>query len=159
MSRRKSRILAFQALYSWDVSKSSLEDILTFSWLQNDSEIKEGIEQSEPTDSLKEDETFATLIIQGTIDHVDEIDNTIKQYLSSNWSMDRINKVALAILRTATYEIMFQKDIDPKISIDEAVHIAQDYGTDDSFKFINAVLDKIGKNEIFIKRTLPKRNR
>ena len=61
--------------------------------------------------------------------------------------MDRINKVALAILRTATYEIMFQKDIDPKISIDEAVHIAQDYGTDDSFKFINAVLDKIGKNE------------
>ena len=147
MSRRKSRILAFQALYSWDVSKSSLEDILTFSWLQNDSEIKEGIEQSEPTDSLKEDETFATLIIQGTIDHVDEIDNTIKQYLSSNWSMDRINKVALAILRTATYEIMFQKDIDPKISIDEAVHIAQDYGTDDSFKFINAVLDKIGKNE------------
>ena len=147
MSRRKSRILAFQALYSWDVSKSSLEDILTFSWLQNDSEIKEGIEQSEPTDSLKEDETFATLIIQGTIDHVDEIDNTIKQYLSSNWSMDRITKVALAILRTATYEIMFQKDIDPKISIDEAVHIAQDYGTDDSFKFINAVLDKIGKNE------------
>ena len=147
MTRKKSRILAFQALYSWDVSKSSLEDILTFSWLQNDSEIKEGIEQSEPTDSLKEDETFATLIIQGTIDHVDEIDNTIKQYLSSNWSMDRINKVALAILRTATYEIMFQKDIDPKISIDEAVHIAQDYGTDDSFKFINAVLDKIGKNE------------
>lgn len=146
MSRRKSRILAFQALYSWDVSKAPIEDILNFSWLQKDSEIKEGIE-SEPSESLKDEETFASLIIAGTIDHVDEIDKVIETYLSDDWSMERINKVALAILRTSTYEILFQKDIDPKISIDEAVHIAREYGTDDSYKFINAVLDKIGKNE------------
>ena len=146
MSRRKSRILAFQALYSWDVSKAPIEDILNFSWLQKDSEIKEGIE-SEPNEVLKDEETFASLIIAGTIDHVSEIDKVIESYLSDNWSLDRINKVALAILRTAAYEILFQKDIDPKISIDEAVHIAREYGTDDSYKFINAVLDKIGKNE------------
>ncbi len=147
MSRRRSRILAFQALYSWDVSKAPLEDILNFSWLQKDSEIKEGQEQAQPDEGLKEDETFASLIISGTIDHVDEIDKVIESYLSSSWSLERLNKVALAILRTSAYEIMFQKDIDPKISIDEAVHIAKDYGTDDSYKFINAVLDKIGKNE------------
>ncbi len=147
MSRRKSRILAFQALYSWDVSKAPVEDILNFSWLQKDSEIKEGLEQSEPNEVLKDEETFASLIIAGTIDHVSEIDKVIETYLSDNWSLDRINKVALAILRTASYEILFQKDIDPKISIDEAVHIAREYGTDDSYKFINAVLDKIGKNE------------
>ncbi len=147
MSRRRSRILAFQALYSWDVSKAPIEDILNFSWLQKDSEIKEGQEQAQPDDGLKEDETFASLIISGTIDHVDEIDKIIESYLSSSWSLERLNKVALAILRTSAYEIMFQKDIDPKISIDEAVHIAKDYGTDDSYKFINAVLDKIGKNE------------
>ncbi len=146
MSRRKSRILAFQALYSWDVSKAPIEDILNFSWLQKDSEIKEGIE-SEPSETLKDDKTFASLLIAGTIDHVDEIDKVIESYLSEDWSMERINKVALAILRTSTYEILFQKDIDPKISIDEAVHIAREYGTDDSYKFINAVLDKIGKNE------------
>ncbi len=147
MSRRKSRILAFQALYSWDVSKAPVEDILNFSWLQKDSEIKAGLEQSEPNEVLKDEETFASLIIAGTIDHVSEIDKVIESYLSDNWSLDRINKVALAILRTAAYEILFQKDIDPKISIDEAVHIAREYGTDDSYKFINAVLDKIGKNE------------
>jgi len=146
MSRRKSRILAFQALYSWDVSKAPIEDILNFSWLQKDSEIKEGIE-SEPSETLKDDKTFASLLIAGTIDHVDEIDKVIESYLSEDWSLERINKVALAILRTSTYEILFQKDIDPKISIDEAVHIAREYGTDDSYKFINAVLDKIGKNE------------
>ncbi|MCR5188758.1 MAG: transcription antitermination factor NusB [Treponema sp.] len=147
MSRRKSRILAFQALYSWDVSKAPIEDILNFSWLQKDSEIKAGLEQAEPSENLKDEETFASLIIAGTIDHVDEIDKVIESYLSDNWKLDRINKVALAILRTAAYEILFQKDIDPKISIDEAVHIAREYGTDDSYKFINAVLDKIGKNE------------
>ena len=146
MSRRKSRILAFQALYSWDVSKAPIEDILNFSWLQKDSEIKEGIE-SEPSETLKDDKTFASLLIAGTIDHVDEIDKVIEFYLSEDWSLERINKVALAILRTSAYEILFQKDIDPKISIDEAVHIAREYGTDDSYKFINAVLDKIGKNE------------
>ena len=147
MSRRKSRILAFQALYSWDVSKSSLDDILSFSWLQKDSEIEAGVEREEPSETLKEEETFASLIIKGTIDHIDEIDKLIESHLASNWSLDRINRVALAILRTSAYEILFQKNIETKIVIDEAVNIAKDYGSDDSYKFINAVLDKIGKDE------------
>ena len=61
--------------------------------------------------------------------------------------MDRINKVTLAILRTSVYEMKFQADAKPFVVIDEAVNIAKDYGTDDSFKFINAVLDKIGRDE------------
>lgn len=146
MSRRKGRILAFQALYSWDVSKESLENILTFSWLQKDSEIVEGVEPSEPSENAKEEQTFASFIISGTIDHVDEIDKEIEAHLSDNWSMDRINRVTLAILRTSVYEILFQKDIDTGIVIDQAVKISKEYGTDDSYKFINAVLDKIGKD-------------
>lgn len=142
MSRRKSRILAFQALFSWDASKSSLEDILNFSWLQKDNEVE--IEVSE---TAKEERTFASLIIAGTIDHVDEIDKIIESHLSDSWNLDRINKVTLAILRTSVYEIIYQKDIDQKIVIDEAVNIAKDYGTDDSYKFINAILDKIGKDD------------
>ena len=147
MSRRKGRILAFQALYSWDVSKSSLDDLLTFTWLQKDSEIEAGVEAAEPDENAKDERTFAGFIISGTISHIDEIDKVITEHLSANWSFDRINKVALAILRTSTYEIMYQKDISPKIVIDEAVNIAKNYGTDDSYKFINAILDKIGKNE------------
>ena len=147
MSRRKGRILAFQALYSWDVSESSLDDLLTFTWLQKDSEIEAGVEAAEPDENAKDERTFASFIISGTISHIDEIDKVITEHLSANWSFDRINKVALAILRTSTYEIMYQKDISPKIVIDEAVNIAKNYGTDDSYKFINAILDKIGKNE------------
>ena len=131
MSRRKGRILAFQGVYSWDVSQSPVEDILNFSWIQNNSE--------------DESRTFASFIISGTVEHVAEIDELIKKHLSDNWTLERINKVSLAILRTSIFEMKFQKGSQPKIVIDEAVNIAREYGLEDSYKFINAVLDKIGK--------------
>ena len=146
MSRRKGRILAFQGVYSWDINQSPVEDILKFSWLQKDSEIQTGTDL-ELSDSAKEERTFASLIISGTISHIDEIDKRIENHLSSAWSMDRISRVALAILRTSVYEIVFQNGAEPRIIIDEAVNIAKDYDSDDSYKFINAVLDKIGKDE------------
>ncbi len=144
MSRRKGRIIAFQALYSWDVSKSSLDDLLTFSWLQKDSDLQADVE---PAESAKEERTFASLIISGTISHIDEIDKRIESHLSASWSMDRLSRVALAILRTSVYEIVFQNGAEPRVVIDEAVNIAKDFDSDDSYKFINAVLDKIGKDE------------
>ena len=131
MSRRKGRILAFQALYSWDVSQSSLEDLLKFSWISENTPVEET--------------TFASIIISGTVEHVAEIDELIKTHLSANWTLERINKVSLAILRTSIYEMKFQTGSEPKIVIDEAVNIAREYGLEDSYKFINAVLDKIGK--------------
>ncbi len=147
MSRRKGRIIAFQALYSWDVSKSSLDDLLSFSWLQKDSEIESGTDSTELSENAKEERTFASFIISGTISHIDEIDKLIETHLSSSWSMDRISRVSLAILRTSVYEILFQNGSETNIVIDEAVNISKDYDTDDSYKFINAVLDKIGKDE------------
>jgi N utilization substance protein B len=142
VSRRNGRVIAFQALYSWDVTKASLDDLLSFSWLQSQSE-----QQAEPSETSKEERTFASLIIAGTIDHIDEIDKLIESHLSASWSMERISRVALAILRVSVYELLFQKGAEPKIVIDEAVNIAKDFDTDDSYKFINAVLDKIGKDE------------
>lgn len=145
MSRRKGRILAFQALYSWDVSQSSLEDLLTFSWTQKvaSSESDEALEIS---DATKNEQMFASLIISGTISHIEQIDKLIESHLANTWNMDRISKVTLAILRVSIYEMVFQPDSEIKIIIDEAVKIAKEFGTDDSYKFINAVLDKIGSN-------------
>ena len=148
MSRRNGRVIAFQALYSWDVTKASLDELLTFSWLQKDAEIEAAQEAPvELSETSKEERTFASLIIAGTISHIDEIDKLIENHLSSSWSMDRISRVALAILRTSVYELLFQNGAEAKIVIDEAVNIAKDFDTDDSYKFIYAVLDKIGKDE------------
>lgn len=157
MSRRNGRVIAFQAVYSWDVTKASLDDLLTFEWLQKDTEVGSAdqvAEQNELNEQMfalsetsKEERTFASIIISGTISHIDEIDKLIESHLSASWSMERISRVALAILRTSVYEILFQNGAEAKIVIDEAVNIAKDFDTDDSYKFINAVLDKIGKDE------------
>ncbi|MCR5494904.1 MAG: transcription antitermination factor NusB [Treponema sp.] len=164
MSRRIGRILAFQALYSWDVGGVKIEDLLTFSWLENDdAEVHEGESQEEESkfclidkqmslfDSLtpeKKEEifTFARLLVRGTVENVSKIDEVIKNHLSSKWTLDRINKVALAVIRMSVYSLMFQKEVDPVIVIDEAVEIVKEYGIDESYKFANAILDNIKKS-------------
>lgn len=140
MSRREERIIAFQAVYSWDVNKVPLDELLKFSWTKKDSE-----KESQEKDNSNGEKLFASLIVTGTINNIEKIDELIVSHLNGKWSKDRINKVALAILRTSIYEIKFQEGSNPKIVIDEAINIAKQYGAEDSFKFINAVLDKIGK--------------
>jgi len=127
--------LAVQALYSYDIGGGSLEEVLKLEW------------ENLPEDDDKNASTvdFARALIAGTINHKDEVDEMIKKHLTGNWDFSRINKVSLAILRISTFTLMFQKDVHPSIVIDEAIDIAQDYGTDDSFRFINAVLDNIRK--------------
>ena len=137
MSRRKGRILAFQGLYSWDVGGMEEDQILTFSWVENDNGESADIESR----------TFARLLISGTIEHISEIDGQIKDHLSDNWDFNRLNKVTLAILRMSVYSLLYQKDLPATIVIDEAIDIAKEYGRDESFKFINALLDTV-KNEL-----------
>jgi transcription antitermination protein NusB len=132
--RRKGRILAFQALYAWDVSHISLSDLLDFGWVEE-----------EKRERLGEDGiAFPRLIIVGTIEHIDEIDGKIKANIT-NWDFDRLSKVDLAILRMSVYSLLYQKDLHPTIIIDEAIDISKEFGSDESYKFVNAVLDSIRK--------------
>jgi len=147
VSRRNGRVIAFQALYSWDVSRVPLEELLDFSWLQKDEDLHSEKPAAEPSETAKEERTFASLLIAGAIEHIEEIDKLIVEHLSPSWSMERINKVTLAILRISIYELKFQSFAQSGIVIDEAVNIAKNYGPEDSYKFVNAILDKIGKDE------------
>ena len=137
MARRKGRILAFQALYSWDLGNVDISNVLDFAWVE-----KETLERMG-----EESLTFTRLLISGTIEHIEEIDSVIKSHLT-NWDFDRLNKVDLAILRISVYPLLFQKDIHSSIIIDEAIDISKEFGSDDSFKFINAVLDSIRKSQV-----------
>ena len=140
-SRRKGRILAFQALYSWDIhysqsgDRSIPEDLLDFSWVENDANEK-------LDDALL---SFSRLLIKGTTENINEIDRTIQDHLD-NWEISRLNRVDLAVLRMSAYTLMYQGDMPPSIVIDEAVEISREYGTDDSYRFINGVLDGIRKS-------------
>jgi len=133
-SRRKARILAFQALYAWEASHASLDDLFMFSWLE-----------ASKVEQLDEDtKTFTRLLIAGAIEKAETVDASIRSHLS-HWPFERLKKVDLAILRMGTYCLLFQKDIPAQITIDEAIEIAKEFGSDDSFKFINGVLDGIHK--------------
>ena len=141
MSRRKSRITAFQGLYSWDVGGMTEKDVLELDWVNSPS-----LDESEAEKAPLDDESaaFTRMLIAGTIENIEKIDETIKAHLT-NWDFNRVNKVTIAILRMSVYSLMFTKDVEPSIVIDEAIDIAKNYGPDDSYKFVNAILDNIKK--------------
>ena len=78
---------------------------------------------------------------QDILDNISDIDKAIEKALD-NWSINRIGKVELAILRVAVYEIQYDK-LEPAIAINEAVEIAKEYGGDKSGAFVNGILAKI----------------
>lgn len=133
-SRRKARILAFQALYAWDASGVSSSDLLAFSWLGDE-------KAAALDDELK---TFAGLIVSGALENMAEVDKAIAAHLE-HWTFERLKRVDVAILRMAVYSILYQSDIPAQITIDEAIEIAKEYGAEDSYRFINGVLDAIWK--------------
>ena len=144
-SRRKGRILAFQALYSWDVcesiravhngetsSPSIPQGLLDFSWAQKDP----------PLDPKML--AFSRLLVTGTVENIKAVDYMIQKHLS-NWDIKRLNRVDLAVMRMSAYTLMFQTDMPPSIVIDEAIDISKEFGADDSYRFVNGVLDGIRK--------------
>lgn len=133
-SRRKGRIIAFQSLYRFDISHADVKDLCDFSWL--------GSERI--TRLHEETSAFAHMLILGTIENIDRIDEVIKNQLE-HWDFERIAKVDLAILRMSVYCLLYQKDIPTSVTIDEAIDIAKQFGTEESFKFINGILDGVHK--------------
>ncbi|MDR0411172.1 MAG: transcription antitermination factor NusB [Treponema sp.] len=131
-SHKKSRILAFQVLYAWEAQKKriSVESLLEFSWLD------------EPPD--EETKTFARLLVVGVVENIKIIDETLSVYFE-NWAFSRVRRVDLAIMRMSTYSLMFQKDVPASVVISSAVAISRKFGADDSFRFINGVLDTVRK--------------
>jgi transcription antitermination protein NusB len=131
-ARRKGRIIAFQSLYRYDLSGAALPELLDFSWMD-----AEKAEKTQP-----EALAFARLLIQGALENLGEIDRTISGQLE-NWDFQRLNKVDLALLRLSVYCLLHQRDIPPTVTIDEAVDISKTYGTADSYRFVNGVLDGV----------------
>ena len=74
------------------------------------------------------------------------LDDVISTYLI-NWDIKRINKIELAILRLATFEIIHKAQIPIPVSINEAINFTIKYSDKESIKYINAVLEQISKNE------------
>ncbi len=90
---------------------------------------------------------FMDSLLNHYLENNQEID-TILDHCADNWTIQRINKVDLAILRLATTELLFMRDVPSAVIINEAVNMAKKYGIDDSGKFVNGVLGSIYKKHI-----------
>lgn len=133
--RRKGRIIAFQALYSFDIACREIDELFNFSWIDE-----------ERRGRLKEETlAFSRLLVKGTIENLPVIDEKIKDHLE-HWDFSRLSRVDLAILRMSVFCLLYQPDIPATVTIDEAIDIAKEFGTDESYRFINGVLDSIQKH-------------
>lgn len=131
--RTKARDYALKFLYQIDITKDSVDNDFEEFW-QNQEELDFEVKE------------FANSLIRGTTENLNDIDKKISGY-ATNWQLKRMAVIDRNILRLATYELIYLKDIPPNVSINEAVDLAKKYGDIESGRFVNGVLDKINKTE------------
>ncbi|MDO5690824.1 MAG: transcription antitermination factor NusB [Tissierellia bacterium] len=132
MSRRTAREWIMKYMYQMDMSNDY--QVYDYSALYGWEEIEE-----------EEDRAFIRESLTSMLEHLSETDEIIEQFLQS-WTLNRMPKVDLAILRLAINEINHMEDIPAGVTINEAVDIAKLYSTEDSYRFINGVLGSYYKS-------------
>lgn len=104
---------------------------------------KENIDKFLQQENAGAHKEYVRIVLSGLCDNLEAIDNLINQH-SVGWPVSRMAKTDLAIARLAACEILYIDSIPKAVAINEAVELAKIYGTDQSAKFINAVLKNIG---------------
>ncbi|MCL2364592.1 MAG: transcription antitermination factor NusB [Defluviitaleaceae bacterium] len=90
------------------------------------------------------DATYVLRATTGTLDRLVQLDAVINNFLQ-DWTVERLNRVDLALMRLAIYEMLCEKDVPHGVAINEAVELAKDYGSDESPAFINGVLANVAR--------------
>ena len=90
------------------------------------------------------DKPQAQAVLAAVHDHISDIDAVIEANLEK-WSMDRVARTDLAILRTAVAEMMYVDSIPDSVSINEAVRLSKKFSDEKSYAFVNSVLSKVEK--------------
>jgi N utilization substance protein B len=126
--RRKAREIALQVLYGLNFENIDVQKALDLFWSN--------------FVAPKTAKEFAAFLVQGTCEHKDELDKLIAG-CSDNWSLGRMSKVDINILRLAVFEFLYCEDIPPKVTLNEAVDLGKTFGSENSGSFINGILDAL----------------
>ncbi|HEY5626712.1 MAG TPA: transcription antitermination factor NusB [Nitrospira sp.] len=126
-SRHQSRERALQILFQYDIhGKPGL-------WLD---------EFWKPLKDDEESRAFAERLVAGVQEHKKELDVLVGRY-ATNWKISRMQVVDRNILRLGAYELLWLDDVPARVTMNEAIELAKDFGDDEAAKFVNGVLDKI----------------
>jgi N utilization substance protein B len=138
-SRQRARELLVKALYQWQLAGHSAVELLAqFSTL---------------ADFEKCDEEYFGAMLETVLDDVTALDELIGRYAARG--VEQLDAVGRAVLLVGLAELKHRSDVPPKVAINEAVELAKRYGAAESFKFINAVMDRASRD---IKRDAAKAN-
>lgn len=91
------------------------------------------------TDALQ----YLNVLVSGVSEKQADIDAVISKLLKKGWSLSRLERTNLLILRLASYELLYQEEIDPRIVMNEAIELTKEFNDEKSSKFINGVLQSI----------------
>jgi N utilization substance protein B len=128
-ARGKSRRLAMQAIYQWQMTGDSITDIKQQFFDENN--------------MAKLDAEFFSQAVSGVVSTISELDPLLEKYMTR--TIESVDPVERAILRLATYELTNRLEIPYRVVLNEAVNIAKEYCAENSHGFVNAVLDKVAK--------------
>lgn len=132
MSRKIAREMSFKLIFEYEFLRQ-----------KNDITLEEFLNEENLTE---EDKKFINSIYVGVLEKNEEISSIIEKHLKT-YSLSRIFKADLAILRLAVYELKYDKSLPPAVVINEAVELSKKYSTDKSYSFINGLLASIQKEE------------
>lgn len=133
MKRKRSREIAMELLFSMEISKNSYEETIEC--------FVEDYEMDLKTIDLE----YIKEVMKSVTDYKEEIDEIIKNSLI-NWTIDRVSKVNLTIVRLAIAEMLYINDVPEVVAINEAIELTKKYSDDKSVSFVNGALDKAFKN-------------
>lgn len=143
--RRKGRELAIQALYQCDLGSSTAEEALGLflpdEYGPDEDDAGSG---TVPAKALK----YAQELIRGTLSNLSEIDGLIRGQ-AEHWRIERMPAVDRNILRLAIYEFLYEIDVPKLVVVDEAIELAKKFGSKDSGRFVNGLLDGLLKKREF----------
>lgn len=140
LNRRALREKVIQALFQLSINQElTVQEAIEFA-------INTNVEGDSDFEWTIDDVPQLSEIVNGILEHKVKIDDAIQQQLE-HWSFTRIVKIDLAILRLATYELLFvsKEIVPPKVAINEAIELAKIYSDDKSPKFINGILSNLLK--------------
>ncbi|AXU18882.1 transcription antitermination factor NusB [Novosphingobium sp. THN1] len=139
-ARAASRLAAVQALYQADMEQTALHLLLDeFHQHRLGAEI-------EDVEYLKADVAFFDDVVKGVDARRNEIDLLLSAKLAKGWSLARLDKTMLQILRAGSYELMARKDVPVATVITEYVDVAHAFFEEREAKFVNGVLDAVAKD-------------
>jgi N utilization substance protein B len=118
--------------------------MLVFERIFTNDPIEEMVQAAKECENIEINDQ-AVALFRGVEEKREELDEIIKKHLK-NWTIARISKVSLAVLRVAVYEMKYCDDISDEIAISEAVKIAQTYTLKDDVQFINGVLASVSRD-------------